>query len=72
MHPAPCAATRQTERIAKLRAWRCGERVGDTLTALRATAAGVDNVLYPMKNALAAGATVGEVCTALREVWGGG
>ncbi|OIV37175.1 methylmalonyl-CoA mutase [Mangrovactinospora gilvigrisea] len=28
------------------------------------------NVLYPMKEALAARATVGEVCGALREVWG--
>ena len=29
-----------------------------------------DNVLYPMKDALRARATVGEVCDALREVWG--
>jgi methylmalonyl-CoA mutase N-terminal domain/subunit len=29
-----------------------------------------DNVLYPMKDALRALATVGEVCGALREVWG--
>ncbi|KOG66640.1 hypothetical protein ADK38_41420, partial [Streptomyces varsoviensis] len=28
------------------------------------------NVLYPMKDALRAKATVGEVCDALREVWG--
>ena len=28
------------------------------------------NVLYPMKDALRARATVGEVCDALREVWG--
>jgi methylmalonyl-CoA mutase N-terminal domain/subunit len=28
------------------------------------------NVLYPMRRALAAHATVGEVCHALREVWG--
>jgi methylmalonyl-CoA mutase N-terminal domain/subunit len=27
-------------------------------------------VLYPLRTALAAGATVGEVCHALRDVWG--
>ena len=27
-------------------------------------------MLYPMKEALRARATVGEVCNALREVWG--
>jgi methylmalonyl-CoA mutase N-terminal domain/subunit len=37
---------------------------------LRKAAAGSDNVLYPMKQALAARATVGEVCHALRDVWG--
>ena len=31
---------------------------------------GNDNVLYPMRDALRARATVGEVCNALREVWG--
>ena len=31
---------------------------------------GTDNVLVPLKQALALRATVGEVCDALREVWG--
>ena len=35
-----------------------------------AAARGDDNVLYPMKEALRAKATVGEVCNALRDVWG--
>ena len=34
------------------------------------TAASTGNLLYPMKEALAAGATVGEVSGALREVFG--
>ncbi|WP_394426234.1 methylmalonyl-CoA mutase family protein [Streptomyces sp. SGAir0957] len=63
---------RQGERLAKLRAWRCGDRVDAALTALRTTAAGPDNVLHPMKTALSAGATLGEVCSVLREVWGTG
>jgi methylmalonyl-CoA mutase N-terminal domain/subunit len=37
---------------------------------MKAAAVGTDNVLWPMKEALAARATVGEVCNALREVWG--
>jgi methylmalonyl-CoA mutase N-terminal domain/subunit len=37
---------------------------------MKKAALGTDNVLYPMKDALRALATVGEVCGALREVWG--
>ncbi|MFD0305647.1 methylmalonyl-CoA mutase family protein [Streptomyces sp. NPDC127119] len=66
----PAVEARQAERMAKLRAWRSHERVGAALTGMRRTAAGTGNVLYAMKDALAAGATVGEVCDALSEVWG--
>ncbi|MFE1802954.1 methylmalonyl-CoA mutase family protein [Streptomyces sp. NPDC059517] len=66
----PAVEARQAERMAKLRAWRSHERVGAALTGMRRTAAGTGNVLYAMKDALAAGATVGEVCDALCEVWG--
>jgi methylmalonyl-CoA mutase N-terminal domain/subunit len=44
--------------------------VKSALESLRAAAAGTDNVLPPLKAALAAYATVGEVCDTLREVWG--
>ncbi|MEN3360117.1 MAG: methylmalonyl-CoA mutase, N-terminal domain, partial [Mycobacteriales bacterium] len=40
------------------------------LDELKRAAEGTANVLYPMKAALAARATVGEVCTALRDTWG--
>ncbi|WP_225860943.1 methylmalonyl-CoA mutase family protein [Streptomyces triticiradicis] len=66
----PPVGVRQAERLAKVRAWRCGDRVGQALVAMRGAARGEGNVLYPMKDALAAGATVGEVCGTLREVWG--
>jgi methylmalonyl-CoA mutase N-terminal domain/subunit len=59
----------QREGLAKHRAWRCQDRVNAALAPLRETAAGSANVLYPMKDALAAGATVGEVCGLLRDVW---
>ncbi|MEV6118638.1 methylmalonyl-CoA mutase family protein [Streptomyces sp. NPDC052109] len=60
----------QIERLAKLRAWRDQERVDRRIAAVRSAAAGQDNVLYPMKEALAAGATIGEICAALRDTWG--
>jgi methylmalonyl-CoA mutase N-terminal domain/subunit len=67
----PTAEARQRERIAKLRAWRCQERVAAALARLGAAAADRGgNILYPMKWALAAGATVGEVCDVLRAEWG--
>jgi methylmalonyl-CoA mutase N-terminal domain/subunit len=60
----------QAERLARLRAARdAGQwqrRIGD----LKKAAAGSQNVLVPLREALRAQATVGEVCDALREVWG--
>jgi methylmalonyl-CoA mutase, N-terminal domain len=66
----PAIEEGQRARLAKLRANRSAAEVARHLDTLRRTAAGHDNVLYPMKDALAARATVGEVCDALREVWG--
>jgi methylmalonyl-CoA mutase, N-terminal domain len=66
----PAIEESQARRLASLRTQRSGDAVTRALADLRAAAAGADNVLYPMKAALAARATVGEVCDALREVWG--
>jgi methylmalonyl-CoA mutase N-terminal domain/subunit len=66
----PAIEENQARRLASLRADRSADAVARALEALRAAASGSDNVLYPMKDALAARATVGEVCDALREVWG--
>jgi methylmalonyl-CoA mutase N-terminal domain/subunit len=66
----PAIEEQQAERLAKLRADRRQDSVDRHLESLRAAAAGRDNVLVPMKAALAERATVGEVCDALREVWG--
>jgi methylmalonyl-CoA mutase, N-terminal domain len=58
-------------RLAALRSSRSSTEVERALDELRRTAKDVGgNVLYPMKRALAARATVGEVCHALRHVWG--
>ncbi|WP_116947125.1 acyl-CoA mutase large subunit family protein [Jiangella endophytica] len=66
----PAIEQAQAARLAALRSSRDGDVVGRALDSLRAAAAGTDNVLVPMRDALAARATVGEVCDALREVWG--
>jgi methylmalonyl-CoA mutase N-terminal domain/subunit len=66
----PTIEQAQAERLARLRAERDNDEVKRTLDALRKAAEGEDNVLYPMREALRARATVGEVCSALREVWG--
>jgi methylmalonyl-CoA mutase N-terminal domain/subunit len=66
----PTIEQQQADRLARLRADRDQTEVDKHLAALTAAAQGADNVLYPMKDALRARATVGEVCNTLREVWG--
>ncbi|MGH3716223.1 MAG: acyl-CoA mutase large subunit family protein [Micromonosporaceae bacterium] len=66
----PAIEAEQSARLATLRAGRDAAAVEAALDALRKAAAGTDNVLYPMREALRLKATVGEVSHALREVWG--
>ena len=66
----PTIEEQQADRLATLRAERDKDEVDKQLNALIEAAKGSDNVLFPMKEALRARATVGEVCNALREVWG--
>ena len=66
----PTIEAEQAAKLEKLRADRDGSVVERSLDALRAAAEGTDNCLPPMKEALRARATVGEVCNALRDVWG--
>ncbi|MEU7489310.1 methylmalonyl-CoA mutase family protein [Streptomyces sp. NPDC042319] len=66
----PAIEAQQAERLKKLRDERDQAAVDAALEDLKKAAEGTDNVLYPMKDALKARATVGEVCNTLREVWG--
>ncbi|WP_213453008.1 acyl-CoA mutase large subunit family protein [Rhizomonospora bruguierae] len=66
----PSIGAEQAARLKTLRAERDTPAVDAALAALRTAAEGAENVLYPMREALRARATVGEVCAALREVWG--
>jgi methylmalonyl-CoA mutase N-terminal domain/subunit len=71
LRPNPAIEAEQRDRLATLRASRDSAEVDKALAALRSAASGTtENVLYPMKDALRACATVGEVCDTLREVWG--
>ncbi len=66
----PSLEPAQKSRLAAYKANRDPSAVDATLEAVRAAARGDDNVLYPMKDALRAGATLGEVSDALRDVFG--
>jgi methylmalonyl-CoA mutase, N-terminal domain len=66
----PAIEHQQADRLAALRASRDAGAVARNLADVKRAAAGRDNMLYPLRAALQARATVGEVCDALREVWG--
>jgi len=77
LRPNPELEREQAQRLDRLRAERSSTEVNGALDELRRVASAPagrpgpeHNVLYPMRRALAAHATVGEVCHALREVWG--
>ena len=63
-------AEEQTARVAALRATRDNEKARAALSGLRDAARGTANVMYPILDAARAYATLGEMCDALREVWG--
>lgn len=64
------AVERQIARVIEYRERQDRAKVAAALDAVAAAAEGTDNLLPPMKAALQAGATVGEICGRLREVWG--
>jgi methylmalonyl-CoA mutase, N-terminal domain len=66
----PEAERRQRERTARARAGRDAAGAERALGEVRAVAQGDGNMLVPMREALRAGCTIGEICGELREVWG--
>lgn len=66
----PTIEAEQRARLERVRGDRDQAAVAAALDRVRAAAAGTDNLLYPMRDALRARATVGEVSDALRDVWG--
>jgi methylmalonyl-CoA mutase N-terminal domain/subunit len=64
------AAERQLGRLEALRRRRDGDQIRRALDALREAASGTANLMPPMLDAARAYATLGEMCDALRDVWG--
>jgi len=66
----PAAEHRQVERTQRARAERDAAAWESAVTAVRDAAGSETNVLPPLREALRAGATIGELCGVLREAWG--
>jgi methylmalonyl-CoA mutase N-terminal domain/subunit len=67
----PALERKQVERVGALRARRDSQAVESALARLREDAAAPDrNLMPPILEAARAYATIGEMCDALREVWG--
>jgi methylmalonyl-CoA mutase N-terminal domain/subunit len=64
------AAEKQLAKLERLRASRDNDAVKRSLDALQAAARTTDNLMPPILDAVRAYATIGEMCDALREVWG--
>jgi len=60
----------QLEKLAKLKARRDNAKVRECLDALRRAAKGSENTMPFILDSVRAYATVGEICDALREVFG--
>jgi methylmalonyl-CoA mutase, N-terminal domain len=63
-------AETQMARLDALRRTRDNDAVARALDALRATAQGQGNTMEPLLDCVRASASVGEMCDALRQVWG--
>jgi methylmalonyl-CoA mutase N-terminal domain/subunit len=63
-------ADKQLARLQELRRTRDNDAVKRSLDALRESARGAGNTMYPLLDSVRAYATVGEMCDALRDVWG--
>src|SRR5579884_783012 len=66
----PESERRQLARTAKVRAERNAQDAEAALARVRDAARGTENMLYPMRAALHARCTIGEICDVLREEWG--
>ena len=66
----PEAERRQVERLKRFKESRDQAAVDGRLADLRVVADGEGNLLYPIKDALRDGASIGEVCGAMRDAFG--
>jgi len=69
-HLDPGIERRQLERTARVRAERSTDSAAAALAEVRRVATDEGNLLPPMREALRARCTVGEICEVLRDEWG--
>jgi len=70
LHVDPEIERRQQERTARVRAERNADAASAALAAVRSAAEGDANLLPPIREALRTRCTIGEICGALRDLWG--
>ncbi len=66
----PESEQRQLKRLEQFKQARDTENLERSLDALRDVARGEGNLLHPIRDALKAGGSIGEVCGAMRDVFG--
>ena len=66
----PTSEAQQVERTARVRTGRDADAAAATLAAVRSAAQDGSNLLPPMREALKALCSIGEVCGVLREEFG--
>lgn len=66
----PAIEAKQVAALAQIRQTRNSDLVAAALAKVQAAAKSGDNLLYPIEAAVREMATVGEICDALRSVWG--
>jgi methylmalonyl-CoA mutase N-terminal domain/subunit len=66
----PASETAQLERLKKFKENRDTDALAKGLADLKAAAEGSGNLLPPIKDALRANASIGEVCNTMRDVFG--
>jgi methylmalonyl-CoA mutase N-terminal domain/subunit len=66
----PESEERQLRRLSEFKQARDSAELERKLEALRDVARGEGNLLHPIRDALAAGGSIGEVCGAMRDVFG--
>jgi methylmalonyl-CoA mutase N-terminal domain/subunit len=66
----PSMAKKQFEKLSRIKANRDNERVSQALTSLKEAAGGTDNLMPYVQDAVRSYATIGEICDAMRTVFG--
>lgn len=66
----PALEKRQIEKLKKIKSTRDNNKVAQALSKLEKLAGSSDNLIYPIKEAVACQVSVGEISNCLRNVWG--